>query len=146
MVKVKSATKSGYEEANPGDSINLSLPNSTTSSCRVGQSQAQTLDTQSNQAVLLEDKELILREGRDNRSCLRAGSSTELGFEGYSIRRLTETECERLQGFNDGWTQYGNYNGEIKKISRTNRYKMCGNAVTVDIVKLIGMKLLESLK
>jgi len=60
-----------------------------------------------------------------------------------NIRRLTEIECERLQGFPDGWTKYGNYNGEVKEISKTQRYKMLGNAVTADIVKLIGQKLLS---
>lgn len=57
------------------------------------------------------------------------------------IRRLTEIECERLQGFPDNWTQYGNYNGDIKPIARTQRYKLIGNAVTVDIVELIAKRL-----
>ena len=57
------------------------------------------------------------------------------------IRRLTEIECERLQGFPDNWTQYGNYNGRIRRISKTQRYKLIGNAVTVDIVELIAKKL-----
>lgn len=42
------------------------------------------------------------------------------------IRRLTPTECERLQGFPDGWT---------KEVSDTQRYKCLGNAVTVNVVK-----------
>ena len=50
------------------------------------------------------------------------------------IRRLTPIECERLQGFPDDWTEYGDYDGEVKKVSNTQRYKMCGNAVTVDVV------------
>ena len=57
------------------------------------------------------------------------------------VRRLTEIECERLQGFPDNWTQYGNYNGRIRRISKTNRYKLIGNAVTVDIVELIAKRL-----
>ena len=57
------------------------------------------------------------------------------------IRYLTEIECERLQGFPDNWTQYGNYNGTIKPIARTQRYKLIGNAVTVDIVELIAKRL-----
>ena len=57
------------------------------------------------------------------------------------IRRLTEIECERLQGFSDNWTQYGNYENTIKRISRTRRYKLIGNAVTVDIVELIAKRL-----
>ena len=57
------------------------------------------------------------------------------------IRRLTEIECERLQGFPDNYTQYGNYNGSIKPIAKTQRYKLIGNAVTVDIVELIAKRL-----
>ena len=57
------------------------------------------------------------------------------------IRRLTEIECERLQGFPDDWTRYGNYDGEIKEISKTQRYKMCGNAVTVNVVKAVTERL-----
>ena len=57
------------------------------------------------------------------------------------IRRLTEIECERLQGFPDNWTQYGNYNGTIKPIAKTQRYKLIGNAVTVDIVELMAKRL-----
>ena len=57
------------------------------------------------------------------------------------VRRLTEVECERLQGFPENWTQYGNYNGIIKPIAKTQRYKLIGNAVTVDIVELIAKRL-----
>ena len=57
------------------------------------------------------------------------------------MRRLTEIECERLQGFPDNWTQYGDYNGTIKPIAKTQRYKLIGNAVTVDIVELIAKRL-----
>ena len=55
-------------------------------------------------------------------------------YKNYSIRRLTPVECERLQGFPDNWTQYGE-DGE--KISDTQRYKCCGNAVTVNVIRHI---------
>ena len=63
------------------------------------------------------------------------------------IRRLTEIECERLQGFPDDWTKFGVYtnkNGveEVKEIPKTQRYKMCGNAVTVDVVEYIAKRLI----
>ena len=57
------------------------------------------------------------------------------------VRRLTEIECERLQGFPDNWTQYGDYNGTIKPIAKTQRYKLIGNAVTVNIVEFIAKRL-----
>ena len=57
------------------------------------------------------------------------------------VRRLTPVECERLQGFPDDWTSEGDYDGEIKPVSNTQRYKMCGNAVTVDIVAKVVEKI-----
>ncbi|MBA7583313.1 hypothetical protein ES708_25254 [subsurface metagenome] len=50
------------------------------------------------------------------------------------IRRLTPTECERLQGFPDGWTE---------GISDSQRYKFVGNAVTTNVVEEIGKKILK---
>lgn len=64
----------------------------------------------------------------------------------YRIRRLTEIECERLQGLPDDWTKYGNFDGTIKEISKTQRYKMIGNAVTVNVVEEIAKKLKNNLK
>ena len=61
------------------------------------------------------------------------------------IRRLTPIECERLQGFSDDWTKYGNYDGEVKEVSNTQRYKMCGNAVTVDVVYLVVLQCKEAI-
>ncbi|MHA1360895.1 MAG: DNA cytosine methyltransferase, partial [Candidatus Helarchaeota archaeon] len=62
------------------------------------------------------------------------------------IRRLTPVECERLQGFPDGWTERGiNKNGEIVKISDTQRYKMLGNAVSVPVITFLGKQILLSL-
>ncbi len=48
------------------------------------------------------------------------------------IRRLTPTECERLQGFPDNWTA---------GVSDTQRYKQMGNAVTVNVVQAVASKL-----
>lgn len=50
--KVREATKKGYAEAYPGDSINLEQPNSKTRRGRVGHKVAQTLTTSCNQAVV----------------------------------------------------------------------------------------------
>ncbi|QDP61486.1 MAG: putative cytosine-specific methyltransferase [Prokaryotic dsDNA virus sp.] len=57
------------------------------------------------------------------------------------VRRLTPVECERLQGFPDDWTLEGDYDGEIKPVSNTQRYKMCGNAVTVDVVAAVAKRI-----
>lgn len=57
------------------------------------------------------------------------------------LRRLTEIECERLQGFPDDWTACGYYEGKLKEIPKTQRYKMLGNAVTVDVVEAVAKRL-----
>jgi DNA (cytosine-5)-methyltransferase 1 len=73
---------------------------------------------------------------------------------GTRIRRLTPRECERLQGFPDDWTKEGtDYNygidgqvtgGNFIPMSDTQRYKMCGNAVTVNVVKWVAERLLKT--
>jgi site-specific DNA-cytosine methylase len=55
------------------------------------------------------------------------------------IRRLTPVECERLQGFPDGWTERGaDEKGNVAEISDTQRYRMMGNAVTVPVAEALG--------
>lgn len=71
------------------------------------------------------------------------GSGQPVITQNQSIRRLTEIECERLQGFPDDWTKFGNYDGIIKEVPKTQRYKMCGNAVTTNVVTEIGKRLLK---
>jgi DNA (cytosine-5)-methyltransferase 1 len=67
-------------------------------------------------------------------------------FDGYRIRRLTPIECERLQGFPDDHTSFGNYDGEVKPVSNSQRYKQCGNAVTVDVVLAVAKKCIPLFK
>ncbi len=54
------------------------------------------------------------------------------------IRRLTPVECESLQSFPKNWTKYGHDGSEI---SDTQRYKMLGNAVSTNVIKVIGEKI-----
>jgi DNA (cytosine-5)-methyltransferase 1 len=58
--------------------------------------------------------------------------------KGVNIRRLTPIECERLQSFPDNWTKFGiDDKNMIITISDSQRYKMLGNAVTVNVVEAI---------
>jgi len=52
------------------------------------------------------------------------------------VRRLTPLECERLQGFPDGWTE---------DQSDTHRYKQMGNAVAVPVVEWIIQGIADSM-
>ena len=75
VLLIKEATKKGYKEANPGDSVDLGFSGSNTRRGRVGQDIAHTLETSCIQGI-------VERGGR--------------------IRRLMPRECLRLQGF-DEW-------------------------------------------
>ena len=72
---------------------------------------------------------------QDRKETWTLGTGTDFGLnDGTRIRRLTPKECERLQGFPDDYTRYGENNEEI---SDTQRYKMCGNAVTVPVIQYV---------
>jgi len=122
IMQIPEATKQGYAVAHEGDSINLSVPNSKTRRGRVGHGVAQTLDTGMQQHTLQNSK----------------------------IRRLTPTECERLQGFPDNWTKIEvpqtskikNLLGMKNYMSDTQRYKTLGNAVTVNVIRDIFSRVL----
>jgi site-specific DNA-cytosine methylase len=52
----------------------------------------------------------------------------------YIVRRLTPLECERLQGYPDGWTDIGEYIdtlGKKRKTSDSARYKALGNSIAL---------------
>ncbi|MBN6014127.1 DNA cytosine methyltransferase [Streptococcus oralis] len=74
VLKITEATSQGYAEAQIGDSVNLSHPNSKTRRGRVGKKIANTLLTGESQGVVEPD---------------------------FRIRKLTPRECWRLQGFPD---------------------------------------------
>ena len=52
----------------------------------------------------------------------------------YIVRRLTPLECERLQGYPDGWTDIGDWtdsNGKTRQTSDAARYKALGNSIAL---------------
>jgi DNA (cytosine-5)-methyltransferase 1 len=53
----------------------------------------------------------------------------------FGVRRLTPVECERLQGFPDGFTA-----GQ----SDSTRYRQMGNAVAVPVVEWLGRRIVEA--
>jgi site-specific DNA-cytosine methylase len=62
----------------------------------------------------------------------------------YIVRRLTPLECERLQGFPDGWTDIGEWvdsKGKVKKTSDSARYKALGNSIAIPPWKWVMKRL-----
>lgn len=77
-------------------------------------------------AYMTEERAQTLNTMHDTQACL-----TQYGI----IRRLTPLECERLQGFPDGWTDIGAWTDENGKLhqesSDSARYKALGNSIAL---------------
>lgn len=64
-----------------------------------------------------------------NQQAVLAGQRTR-----WIVRRLTPTECERLQGYPDGWTDIGEWTdtkGKKHKPADSPRYKALGNSIAL---------------
>jgi len=129
------AVKVDYEEEQRKLSIEkVAVANTLTATSYKGPNAA-------NRGVVVQDGKLLPRERANTLDAnyykglynhqARTGVMEDLG-----IRKLTPTECERLQGFPDGWTD---------GVSDTQRYKQLGNAVTVNTVYAIASHLPQTL-
>ena len=74
--------------------------------------------------------------GEDGDPMYTLDSVSGHGVARGSVRRLTPLECERLQGFPDGWT--------ADQVD-THRYKQMGNAVAVPVVEWIIQGIVDSI-
>lgn len=95
-----------------------------------------------------------LSVGGETAKALKAGASKS--YQGVGVRRLTPVECERLQGFPDNFTLVKVAGMEDKAtaegvkilggngrwMSDTQRYKMMGNAVTVNVAEWIARRIM----
>ena len=64
----------------------------------------------------------------------RDGKDGTTNLEAMTVRRLTPLECERLQGFPDGWTDIGRWNsskGKRRNTTDSARYKALGNSIAL---------------
>ena len=144
-VPIKCATKTGYQLAQVGDSIDLSYATVNSRRGRVGKQIAHTLTTGCRQGTLnfidLNPEPKVTEVAR----CVNArvgngirthrGESSGVLCEGR-IRRLTPRECLRLQGWADDRID------TVLAIQSDNQaYKQAGNGVTVHVVEAIGRRI-----
>jgi DNA (cytosine-5)-methyltransferase 1 len=152
------AKGSGHNDGKKGSPQNLILDNSNGSVRRIlgsttesngssrprGDTEVLPDNNGDGQARIFETR--IGRSGRGQPSEIRptlkgseAGETSDMRpvtFGSKSgIRRLTPTECERLQGFPDGWTE---------GLSDSAQYRCLGNAVSVPVAQWIGKRIMEA--
>lgn len=111
---IKEAVKKGYSEAYIGDAVNFRFPTSKTRRGRVGANKlANTIEA--------------------------AGVNQGVVTKDLRIRRFTPLEYWRLQSFTDEQHKLVEQAG----LSNNQRYKQAGNAVTVNVIKAIGEKIIK---
>ena len=110
------------------------------------------------------ESEPILLESNQNHATIQTdGISTALPASmgmggGYTpmitekhnaiVRRLTPLECERLQGYPDGWTDIGEWidsNGKKHKDADSPRYKALGNSIALPVWQWMAERMVKHL-
>ena len=146
-VPIKCATKTGYQMAQVGDSIDLSYATVNSRRGRVGKEIAHTLTTGCQQGTvevrpvknpiksdLARNTERTGKPGAPMHTLTTKDRHGVL-YEGR-IRRLTPRECLRLQGWTDDRID------TVLAIQSDNQaYKQAGNGVTVHVVEAIGRRI-----
>lgn len=67
----------------------------------------------------------------------------------YIVRRLTPLECERLQGYPDGWTDIGEWTdskGKLHKDADSPRYKALGNSIALPFWQWMAERMVKILR
>ncbi|VTX84502.1 DNA cytosine methyltransferase [uncultured Aggregatibacter sp.] len=64
-------------------------------------------------------------------------------FNGLTVRKLTPSECEKLQGFPPGYTQIPYRNKLVNDCPDSPRYKAIGNSMAVPVIKWIGERMIN---
>ncbi len=103
-LKIRTATKKGYDEVTSYDGVRLDHPGGSTGRGRTQKEKVGTLTCACDWGVIDKD---------------------------CRIRKLVPIELERLQGFPDDWTKYDDKGNEIPE---TQRRKCIGNAVTTIVI------------
>jgi len=80
-----------------------------------------------------------LRAGNSNAGNQNSGNWVAVAHRAMQVRRLTPTECERLQGFSDGWTNIP-WRGKPGAPDGP-RYKALGNSMAVPCMRWIGERI-----
>lgn len=137
----------GHEgsHANAGGQVAVAIRTANTGANGHGVAEdvSHTLDGAQGQAVAFSENirgELV--ESEVHRCLQTAGGKPGQGYpacrDGMAVRRLTPKECERLQGFPDGYTQVPYRN---KPAADGPRYKALGNSMAIPVVRWIGLQL-----
>lgn len=87
------------------------------------------------------DRTHALTASGDGATEYGTGRGNPIVNAGMSVRRLTPTECERLQGFHDGWTQIPWKGKPASECPDGPRYRALGNSMACNVMRWIGRRI-----
>lgn len=115
--------------------------------------QANTLDTMHDAQAVMTSAAVDCRNGTENAEVNGTLQAKEQGQNlnsnnvcriGSVVRRLTPTECTRLQGYPDGWVDIGDWiddNGKKHKEADSPKYKALGNSIALPFWKWLDKRI-----
>lgn len=98
-------------------------------------------------------KTMAARDYKDATDLVTKNEGSEEMAETTVVRRLTELECERLQGFPDNWTLVGEADengehywtdstGKRRKVTSSARYKALGNSIALPFWRYLARRIM----
>ena len=138
------------EEGDPANTISASHPHAVAVT-QYGEEVGGTLTARFDSSPCSDRGQNVVCLGDDNAkaSCdeemsgsLKCGGSAPIAASPTMVvRRLTPTECERLQGFPDGWTKIPYKGKPAEECPDGPRYKAIGNSMAVPVMRWIGERI-----
>lgn len=138
------------EEGDPANTISASHPHAVAVT-QYGEEIGGTLTARFDSSPCADRGQNVVCLGDDNAkaSCdeemsgsLKCGGSAPIAASpAMVVRRLTPTECERLQGFPDGWTKIPYKGKPADECPDGPRYKAIGNSMAVPVMRWIGERI-----
>ena len=138
------------EDGDPANTISASHPHAVAAT-QYGEENGGTLTARHDSSPCADRGQNVVCLGDDNAkaSCdeemagsLKCGGSAPIAASpSMVVRRLTPTECERLQGFPDGWTLIPYKGKSADECPDGPRYKAIGNSMAVPVMRWIGERI-----
>ena len=125
-MRVREATKQGYVDIAPGECVDLAMPGSKTRRGRAMREKSNCLTTSCEMYEYCGTLDMPIYQVRDGRITIKGQEYPIKLRDGcYIIRKLTVTECKRLQTVPEEY---------VFPVSNSQAYKMLGNGWTVDVI------------
>lgn len=126
LMRVREATQKGYVDILPGECVDLSMPNSKTRRGRAMKNKSNCLTTSCEYYEYCGTLDCPIYQVKDGYITIKGKEYPIKLRDGcYIIRKLTVTECKRLQTVPDEYAF---------PVSPSQAYKMLGNGWTVDVI------------